>query len=128
MNILLDTHAMIWFLEGAPQLGKTVETVIADRNNKVLFSVASHWELCIKVSIGKIALMDHWHVMLGRTMREIGIQWLPIDPNHSRTIVDLPFHHRDPFDRLLIAQALCEQLTVATHDAQIRKYPVPIIW
>jgi len=128
MKILLDTHAMLWFLEGDPRLGLAAAEAIAERDNEVYFSVASHWELCIKISLGKIGLAESWQSLLENAMRDSGIRWLDIAPVHCQNVVELPFHHRDPFDRMLIAQAVCETMVIATHDRHFGKYPATIVW
>lgn len=128
MNVLLDTHALLWFLEDDPRLSSRARAVLAQRGNAARFSVASYWEMCIKLSLGKLRLARDWETTMESAMREAGITWLPIEPAHARAVIALPFHHRDPFDRLLVAQASCEQLTLLSADPSLSLYPVPVVW
>lgn len=90
--------------------------------------MASYWEICIKLSLGKLRLANQWQAMMDAGMRDTGIRWLQIQPAHARAVVALPFHHRDPFDRMLVAQANCEGLTLLSADPSLALYAVPVIW
>lgn len=108
MKLLLDTHTVIWFLEGSSQLSGRARTLIEDEDNEVLFSVGSLWEMAIKISLGKLHLSQPFDVFMRDQMTLNSIELLHISIEHTATVAALPFHHRDPFDRLLIAQALVE--------------------
>jgi PIN domain nuclease of toxin-antitoxin system len=108
VKIIFDTHTFLWFIQGDASLSATAKEKIEDRTNTVLFSAASYWEICIKISIGKLRLIANWQNTVETLLPENGILWLDIKREHMSTIITLPWHHRDPFDRLLIAQAIRE--------------------
>jgi len=128
MKVLIDTHALIWLLEDSPRLTERTRTTFADRENALFFSVASYWEMCIKISIGKLRLRPGWEPALQQELRHNGIQWLPLEPHHAEGIIALPWHHRDPFDRMLIAQAGAEGMHILTADEHFAAYDVPVVW
>jgi PIN domain nuclease of toxin-antitoxin system len=101
---------------------------MSDPANELWFSVVSHWEICIKISFGKLRLREGWEMEMDGAMTHCGIRWLGLKPEHSVKVVRLPFHHRDPFDRLLVAQAQIEDMTIVSRDAQIAAYSVPVVW
>jgi len=125
---LLDTHALLWFIEGDERLGARARSALADATVPALVSLASHWELCLKLQIGKLRLADGWRAVFDRVMAANGVRWLAIERRHIDGIGDLPFYHRDPFDRLLIAQARAEGLTILSGDARFAAYDVPVRW
>ena len=126
--ILLDTNALLWILEGAPQLSKRVRTAVTSSETPIHVSVVSAWEIVIKFQAGKLSL----DVPIERLLSEIlsGTTWpvLNILPAHIMELLDLPPIHRDPFDRLLVAQARAEGMTLATADKHIHEYEVSTIW
>ena len=128
MRILLDTHAFLWFLGDGASLGARVLEEVTKPEHELLLSAVSWWELCLKLSVGKLALEAGWPERFAQEMRTNGIGWLPITREHILGIVDLPWHHRDPFDRLLVAQATKEAAVIATHTPAISLYGVPTIW
>ncbi len=127
MKLLLDTHVFLWIVGDGP-LSQRARRSFLDRENEVYLSAASYWEISIKVSIGRLSLTDDWMEIFDREIAVNGIKWLPIKKEHCWGIVNLPMIHRDPFDRLLIAQALFEQMTLLTADDSIQQYNVPIVW
>lgn len=127
MKFLVDTHVFIWSTM-RHRLGSQATAVFLDPNNELYLSVASYWEICIKISIGKLVLADDWIQGIEDEMAANSIQWLSIIPKHCQQITKLPVLHSDPFDRLLIAQALCEEMTLLTVDKNIARYPVPTLW
>lgn len=127
MNLLLDTHAFLWIVNDGP-LSQTARALFLDTENKLFFSAASYWEICIKLTVGKLSLADNWVEQFEAEMAANGIQWLPIEQNHCRKIIELPLIHQDPFDRLLIAQAICEEMTIVTADSNIPNYSVATVW
>lgn len=126
MKLLLDTHILLWYLEGHPNLPGTQRQQIEDRRNQVAVSAVSLWEMTIKISIGKLELMDDL-TTIETTLLQQGIQILPIQTAHLQRLLSLPFHHRDPFDRLIIAQALAEEMTLVSDDTAFSAYPVLLL-
>ena len=127
MNLLLDTHVFLWSVNGGP-LTEAAKKAFTDLNNNLFLSAVSYWEICIKVSIGKLSLTNNWPQIFDAEMAANSINWLPIEPIHCRNILNLPPIHQDPFDRLLIAQAQSEQMTILTADRHIPNYPVSTLW
>jgi PIN domain nuclease of toxin-antitoxin system len=128
MKLLLDTHAFLWFVGGREDLSEAASRAILDGDNLLFLSPASYWEMCIKISIGKLVLADGWSRLFEREMRRNGIRWLEMTAEHFRGTIDLPFHHRDPFDRLLVSQAVHERCSIVTADPWIPRYRVKTIW
>ena len=127
MQLLLDTHTFIWYLQGSPELSANAKTAIQDIANLSYISGATYWEIAIKINIGKIDLGYPFHD-LQHLSGQLGFQWLPIEFSHTVQASSLPLLHRDPFDRMLIAQALTENLTIITKDISISRYGVPVLW
>ncbi len=128
MRILLDTHTLYWFIEGDPQLSAPARTTISDPANEVLLSPSSYWEIAIKVSMGKWQLNSLYEDFIDTGLKQYGFLVLPILPTHTARLIGLPFHHKDPFDRLLVAQALTEQVPIVSADVQFDAYGVTRIW
>ena len=127
MNLLLDTHAFIWFLQGDNQLPVPIRNIIADTGNKCFVSIGSIWEIAIKSSLGKLTLEGAFSEISG-FIHENEMEVLPITFEHLQILLGLPFHHRDPFDRVIIAQALAEDLKLISKDQMFKDYQVPILW
>jgi PIN domain nuclease of toxin-antitoxin system len=127
MKLLLDTHAFLWFMKGE-NLSQKAQDSFLDIDNDLYLSAASYWEICIKHSLGKLDLDKNWNEIFDREMLLNGIKWLPIEKEHSQGIIELPMIHRDPFDRLLIAQAYAEDMILLTADSNIKQYDIPTIW
>ncbi len=125
-RLLLDTHVFLWWLVDSPRLAQPTRTFIADGANDVLVSAASIWEMAIKSSIGKLRL-DKLPVALADLIEFSEFVELPVKAAHAALVRSLPLHHTDPFDRLLVVQAQCEQLTFATADQALGQYEVPIM-
>jgi len=119
VRLLLDTHAFLWWCEDDPQLGVAEREAIRDGANEVFLSAASVWEMAIKQALGRLQVPEPASVAALR----MGIVPLPVAFAHAEATVALPVLHRDPFDRLLVAQARTEGLTLVTHDPLIRAYP-----
>ena len=128
MNLLLDTHALIWFLENDPQLSARARSAISDPVNCCYVSDASAWEAGIKHSLGKLKLPVAFEILFPARLLELGFHSLPIRHVHLHQIVHLLFYHRDPFDRLLIAQAQIEEMTLVSGDSHCSQYDVPVLW
>ena len=123
MNLLLDTHILLWWLDDNASLSTNVRGAIADTDNVIILSAAVIWEIRIKQGIGKLKIApDFYDVII-----EQGFEMLAITSDHAYAVGDLPKHHRDPFDRILIAQAMLEGFTIVTHDAIFNKYPIPVL-
>ena len=120
MRILLDTHYLLWWLGATPELGAKAQEIISEPANLIFFSVASLWELRIKEGVGKIVLPDTFAEVLSQQSFEA----LSINAIHTEALRGLPLHHRDPFDRMLVAQAKTERLTILTRDRAIASYDV----
>jgi PIN domain nuclease of toxin-antitoxin system len=128
MNVLLDTHAFLWFVWDDARLSQTAKDTIIDPNNRKLVSVASVWEIAIKVSLQKLDLgMPYLPFM--RSQLAINLfETLPLTLEHGSEVSRLPFHHRDPFDRLMIAQSMWEQMPVVSADPAFDAYSIKRIW
>ncbi len=128
MKLLLDTHAFIWFIMGSPNLSATARVLIEDAANEKFLSVASLWEIAIKSSIGKLTLAAPFEVLIPQQLNLNGFELLNIEIDHAALVATLPFHHRDPFDRLLIAQATIEKMSVVSIDAAFDTYAITRRW
>ena len=124
---LLDTHAAIWFFTGDSALSSTADQIIRDRTNRIYLSVISAWELTIKISIGKLRFPGDAAGFI-QTAQSNDITIIPIETIHLSILKELPFIHRDPFDRLLVATALAEEMKLITADRNIAQYDVSCVW
>jgi PIN domain nuclease of toxin-antitoxin system len=125
MRLLLDTNVVVWLLLGhRHQVPDPVVEVVQDARNAVLVSAASVWEIAIKRSLGKLDIEERWPGALTR----LGFDHCPVTAEHAAAVEALPWLHRDPFDRLLIAQAELEEATLVTADTRIKTYDVPTLW
>jgi PIN domain nuclease of toxin-antitoxin system len=123
MNLLLDTHVLLWWLDADPTLSEKANSVISDGNNLVFVSAAVIWEIRIKQALGKLEIPSNFRQVLDRQPFEM----LAITAEQAHAVGDLPAHHRDPFDRMLVAQAMVERLTMVTRDTAIEEYKIPVI-
>ncbi len=128
MRVLLDTHAFIWWVTNNSQLSDAARACIADSDNNVFLSTASAWEIVIKVNIGKLILQEPPKSYIQSRLDSNQFESLPIQMNHVLQVTALPNHHRDPFDRLLIAQSQAEEMPILTADYLIVQYSVNVIW
>jgi PIN domain nuclease of toxin-antitoxin system len=128
MKILLDTHVLLWCLSEKRHLSSKAAEEFLYAGNNLYFSAASYWEICLKISIGKLDLEPNWERAIEREMSRNSIQWLNLEKSHFLTIIGLPWRHRDPFDRLLVAQAMCEHMAIMTSDVNFRRYAVKSVW
>ena len=128
MKVLLDTHTFLWFIEADARLSKSAAEAILDLENQRFLSIASLWEIAIKVSIGKLKNHGAFGTLIQTQITGNAVQLLPISANHLDTVQSLPYHHRDPFDRLIIAQALEEDLTLLSRDSDLAKYGAKLLW
>ena len=128
MRLLLDTHAFLWFIMGSANLSVDARVLIENPANERLLSVASLWEIAIKASLGKLTLSASFGELIPAQLKLNGIDLLNIKVDHLSTLTTLPFHHRDPFDRLVIAQAIVEKLPVISLDGAFDTYGVTRLW
>jgi PIN domain nuclease of toxin-antitoxin system len=128
MRLLLDTHSFLLFISGDEQMSEVARNLIADVNNEVLLSVASLWEIAIKVSIGKLTLDKPFEAIIPEQLILNEIEVLHVDLDDLSLIAKLPLHHRDPFDRLIIAQAITRGIPIVGRDSAFALYPVELIW
>ena len=128
MKVLLDTHAFLWSITGDDRLSETAKKTFLDPDNRLFFSAASLWEICIKKSLEKLSLRSGWLKTIQDEMKVNAIQWLPVEMSHCAELTKLPFHHRDPFDRMLIAQAMIEDLQLLSRDVRLSAYEIKRIW
>ena len=127
MRLLLDTHVVLWSITNPEKLSTRVKNLISDESNLCFVSIAALWEIAIKSSIGRLELktgLDH----VFQTIVKTGFEILPIDGSHIINVAQLPFHHRDPFDRIFIAQAAVEDMVLVSKDEHFDKYPIKVIW
>ena len=124
MRLLLDSNTFLWWRAGSEKLTERAERMIGDTDNDTAVSVVTLWEIAIKRGIGKLRFLEDFEAV----MTEEAFDLLPISYAHLRTLETLPMHHRDPFDRLLIAQALAEGIPIATGDRVFAAYGVQVIW
>jgi PIN domain nuclease of toxin-antitoxin system len=127
VSLLIDTHILLWLLVGSSRLPTEVYATLADRRNTVFLSVASTWEIAIKVGLGKLDLPVNLHAWLPQELDAAGVRLLPIELEHTLGVERLPHHHRDPFDRLLISQASTDGLTTVTADRVFGNYDVAVL-
>lgn len=127
MDFLIDTQCVIWFIEGNENLSIKARNLISDKENRLFVSVASVWEMAIKISVGRLILNFSLEQLLAKIVAE-GIVLLNISVAHTLPILNLPHHHKDPFDRIIITQAMIEGLTVITSDGEFKNYPVKVIF
>lgn len=128
MRLLLDTHTMYWYIEGDPKLSTTARILVQDALNEVLISPASYWEIAIKISIGKWQLNRTYEEFIDIGLNQYGFHVLPILPTHTARLIGLPFHHKDPFDRLLAAQAMVEGIPIVSYDTVLDAYGITRLW
>jgi PIN domain nuclease of toxin-antitoxin system len=121
---------MYWYIEDDPQLSGRARTLIQDASNEILVSPASYWEIAIKISIDKWRLNRPYEQFIDIGLNRYGFQVLPILPKHTARLIELPFPqgHKDPFDRLLVAQALVEQIPIVSADSPLDAYGVTRLW
>ena len=128
MKYLLDTHTFLWIIEDNKNLTDKVKTIYIDNSNEIYLSVASIWEMAIKISLNKLSIRGQLVKFIDRHAIENNIRLLSIQPHHIFPIENLPFHHRDPFDRLLLLQCIQEKMYLLSKDKEFDKYGINRIW
>lgn len=125
---LLDTHTLVWAFEGDAHLSQIAARILSDVRNAVSASVASYWELQIKQTIGKLRVAADYNARLCAWLDSERMNWLTISREHCDRYRSLSLHHRDPFDRMLVAQAQVEELAILTVDPRFKQYDVKVVW
>lgn len=128
MKLLLDTHTLLWFIAGSSSLSDAARTLIENTENEKFVSIVSIWETAIKVSIGKMSLSSPFDDLFPHQLQINGFELLPVNVEHASVIAALPFHHRDPFDRLLVAQTIEEKMTLVSVDEVFDDYGITRLW
>jgi PIN domain nuclease of toxin-antitoxin system len=127
MNILLDTHTFLWYLEDSKQLSSKAAEIIEDPSNTLRLSIASLWEIAIKLGLGKLSLQNSFSE-LEEVLQQLKIEILPITFSDTECYLKLPLHHRDPFDRILVAQAINHSLVLVSRDVAFDAYDLQRVW
>ena len=128
MNLLLDSHTFIWMHNEPNKLSTKAAMEIVVLSNTLFLSIASIWEIQIKIQIGKFNFKDSLANIIAEQQKKNGLQILPVNLSHVLELENLPFHHKDPFDRLLIAQAKVENMTLVSSDPSFSAYSVNLLW
>jgi PIN domain nuclease of toxin-antitoxin system len=128
VKLLLDTNTFLWWVADDRRLSRPARLAIADGSNEVLFSAVSAWEIVVKAALGRVELRDSPGVFVGAQIQANALDVLPVLLRHAVALADLPEVHRDPFDRMLVAQAQSEGAAIVTGDAEVTQYPVEIVW
>lgn len=128
MRVLLDTHVFLWWITDNPKLSDLAREIMGDGENTLFLSAASAWEIAIKSRLGRLKIPDQPDRFISEQMLQNAIQGLPIQISHGLHVYHLPPHHQDPFDRMLIAQAKLEKLTLLSADEQMGKYDIEVLW
>ena len=128
MKLLLDTHTFLWFVLNDPSLSPIARDLIIDSLNEICLSPATHWEIAIKISMGKYQLPGPFESWINTQIQTNDVQILPIEVAHTALVTTLPFHHKDPFDRLLISQSLVEKVSIISIDGIFDSYGVSRLW
>ena len=128
MKLLIDAHSVIWAVDNPAELGPQAVLALLDTNNELLMGAGTLWELAIKVGLGKLTLSLPFKQWMTQAIADLGLLILPITIDHADVQTHLKMHHRDPFDRLLVAQASVEHMQVVSADVIFDQYGVPRIW
>ena len=128
MRLLLDTHVFLWLQTDPERLRASTRTLLAATENEVYLSVASVWEMAIKLSLGKLTLAISLDTLIEEGAVNNGFSLVDVRREHAVAVTHLPFHHRDPFDRLLVTQAMTDKMTIVSNDAELDAYPIQRLW
>ena len=128
MRVLVDTHTFLWALLENHRLSAKAKQILTSKEHELYFSLVSLWEIAVKMKIGKLNTVGSSVTYIRDEMGEYGMELLPVRYEHILQLEQLPLHHSEPFDRLLIAQAIAESLPILTHDEKFPLYPVKLIW
>jgi len=127
MDLLLDTHAFLWYITGDKQLPDKIVKKINDSTNRCFISIASIWEIVIKLSLGKLEIVGGFHT-IEDFLQNNDFEILPIDFDDTKRLLTLEFHHRDPFDRMIIAQAQSSKVIIISKDRYFKAYGIEVLW
>ena len=128
MRLLIDSHALIWYVDQHQQLSPASHAAISDPSNDLLLSAGSIWEIAIKIGLGKLVLTQAFSIWMSQAIDDLGITVLPITVEYADTQASLPKHHSDPFDRLIVAQAIVERVSIVSADARMDAYGITRVW
>jgi PIN domain nuclease of toxin-antitoxin system len=128
MRLLIDSHALIWYVDQHQQLSSASHAAMSDPANELLFSAGSIWEIAIKIGLGKLVLTQPYSRWMSQALSDLGMTVLPITVEYADAQASLPKHHSDPFDRLIVAQALVEGVSVISADARMDAYGITRLW
>ena len=128
MRLLIDSHALIWYVDQHQQLSSASHAAMSDPANELLLSAGSLWEIAIKIGLGKLVLTQPYLPWMSQALSDLGITVLPITVEYADAQASLPKHHSDPFDRLIVAQALVERVSIVSADASMDAYGVTRLW
>ncbi|MEX0865748.1 MAG: type II toxin-antitoxin system VapC family toxin [Pirellulales bacterium] len=128
MNVLLDTHTFLWFCQNSPSLSKKATTLLEDASYRHFASLARRWEIAIKAGLGRLKLGEPSEVYLANALAQTGFELLSISLEHATGVEQLPRHHKDPFDRLLISQAMAENTPIVSGDSALDAYNIVRLW
>lgn len=128
MKLLADTHTLLWAITASHRLSHRGRETLTDPGNQVWFSTVSLWEIAIKLGLGRLDLAADWRNLIETGRKRLHARWLFVKPDHCHEVATLPWHHRDPFDRMLVAQAVAEGMTLLSRDRTISRYPADVLW
>ena len=128
MRLLVDTHAMLWWLRDDSRLSRRARAILEDGGNELVWSLASSWEIAVKIRAGKLELDRPLERLYAELVTEQGVDLLPVSHDHCARVADLPLHHRDPFDRMLVVQAQHARIPLLTADPKLGAYEVQLLW
>ncbi|HEY0764051.1 MAG TPA: type II toxin-antitoxin system VapC family toxin [Pyrinomonadaceae bacterium] len=128
MRLLIDSHALIWYVDQHQQLSPASHAAISDPANELLLSAGSIWEIAIKIGFGKLVLTQPYALWMSQVLIDLGITVLPITVEYADAQARLPKHHSDPFDRLIVAQAIVEKVSIVSADASMDAYGITRVW
>jgi PIN domain nuclease of toxin-antitoxin system len=128
MRLLIDSHALIWYVDQDQLLSSASHAAMADPSNELLLSAGSLWEIAIKIGLGKLVLTQPYRLWMTQALKDLGIRVLPITVEYADAQASLPKHHGDPFDRLIVAQAIVERVSIVSADASMDAYGITRLW
>ena len=128
MKLLADTHTMLWAIASPNRLSDHAREILVSTDNNVAFSTVSLWEIAIKVSLGRLELDPAWRDVIEAGRKHLRAHWLLLEPQHCGLVATLPWRHRDPFDRMLVAQAISEGMALLSKDRVLNEYAVDVLW
>ena len=128
MKLLADTHTLLWAIGSPDKLGRRARKTLVSTENQVAFSTVSLWEIAIKTSLGRLELDPDWRDAIESGRRHLRARWLRLEPHHCGLVATLPWRHRDPFNRMLVAQAISERMTLLSRNQVMEEYAVDVLW